>query len=61
MTRNSDKKELILGGDQKRLDISINVSHNKALSNKRLIEFVKLLARKAAEADYAQSIRHLKS
>ena len=61
MTRNNNKKELIKNDVQRQLDISENTSHNKTLSNDRLIQLVKLLARQAAEEDYAQSIRHSKS
>ena len=40
----------------KRLDISINMSHNRPLSRQSVIQLVKLLARHAAEEDYLQSI-----
>jgi hypothetical protein len=56
MSKFKTNKGLILKDGQKRLDISINVSHNKPLSNKRLIQLVKLLARQAAKEDYLQSI-----
>lgn len=61
MTQNPKKKKLIENDAQTLLDVFINVSHNKPLSNERLIQLVKLLARQAAEADYAQSIIHSKS
>lgn len=51
---NRDKK-LGSNGEQNRLDISVNVSHNKTLSKKRLIQLVKQLARQAAEEDYAKN------
>lgn len=54
-------KNLIKNEDQKGLDVSINVSHNRVLSDKGVIQLVKLLARKAAEEDYMQSITHSKS
>lgn len=54
-------KNLIKNGDQKTLDITINMSHNKTLSDKDVIQLVKLLARKAAEEDYMQSITDSKS
>lgn len=56
MTKPKTNKNLILNDKNKRLDISINVSHNKTLSDKSLIQIVKLLARQAAEEDYMQSI-----
>lgn len=52
-----NKKKLALIGDQNALDILVNVSHNKALPKKRLIQLVKQLARQAAEDDYAQLIK----
>jgi len=61
MTQNPKKKKLIDNYAQTQLDIIANVSHNKTLSHERLIQLVKLLARQAAEADYAQSIIHSKS
>ncbi len=47
---------LVSNDDQKRLDISINMSHNKVLSDKSVIQLVKLLARQAAEEDYLRLI-----
>ncbi len=35
------------------LDISPKLSHNRGLSDISMVEFVKLLARYAAESDYA--------
>jgi hypothetical protein len=56
MTKPKTNKNLIKNKDQKRLDISINTSYNRPLSDKSLIQIVKLLARQAAEEDYLQSI-----
>lgn len=61
MSKKFNKKDLILNDDLKTLDICEIVSHNKTLSKQRLIELVKLLARQAAEEDYAQSIIHPQS
>jgi hypothetical protein len=61
MTKIPRKKKKIENDAQSLLDISINASHNKALSNERLIQLVKLLARQAAEHDYAQSLINSKS
>lgn len=47
-------KQLASMGDPIDLDISVKVSHNKALSKERLIHLAKLLARQAAEDDYAK-------
>jgi hypothetical protein len=41
--------------DNKALEISIEVRNN-SVSNKRIIQLVKLMARQAAEEDYAQSL-----
>ncbi len=54
MSQNPKKKKLIENDAQTQLEISTNVSHNKTLSNERLIQLVRLLARQAAEHDYAQ-------
>jgi len=59
LTKPKNNKSLISNEDQKRLDISINVSHNRYLSDKGIIRLVKLLARQAAEEDYMQLITHL--
>ena len=56
MRKPPKNKNLIKNEDQKALDISINTSHNRLLSNKGVIQLVKLLARQAAEEDYMQSI-----
>ena len=56
MSKLKEKKTLIRKDDQKRLDIFINLSHNKHLSDNGLIQLVKLLARHAAEEDFARSI-----
>ncbi len=63
MPWNQNKKKLFKNDVQRSLEIAQNVSHNKILpqSNERLIQLVKLLARQAAEDDYAQSIRHFKN
>ena len=53
-------KILIRNEDQKRLDFSINMSHNNMLSNNNVIRLVKLLARQAAEEDYMQSFIQIK-
>ena len=54
MSKVKQNKQLASIGGQNRLDISVNVSHNKTLSKERLIHLVKLLARQAAEDDYAK-------
>ncbi len=59
MTKPKTHENLIKNDDQKRLDISINMSHNRTLSDNSLIQLVKLLARQAAEEDYLQLINHL--
>lgn len=56
MSKTFNKNDRILNDALKSLDICQNVSHNKALSKQRLIHLVKLLARQAAEEDYAQTI-----
>lgn len=56
MSKSKADINLISNNGQKRLDISINVSHNRPLSNESVIQLVKLLARQAAEEDYRQSI-----
>ena len=56
MGKVKEKKTLIRDNDRKRLDFSINLSHNKHLSDKGLIQLVKLLARQSAEEDFARSI-----
>ena len=56
MSRSKTNIGLISNDAKKRLDISINVSHNRPLSNHSVIQLVKLLARQAAEEDYRQSI-----
>ncbi len=61
MTKPKTNKNLIKNKDQKRLDISINTSHNRPLSDNSVIQLVKLLARQAAEEDYLQSITQSKS
>lgn len=40
------------------LEICPKVSHNEYLSDTRIVEFVKLLARHAAESDYAHLSLH---
>lgn len=52
------KKKTIRNDAADSLDFCPKVSHNGHLSDKRIIEFVKLLARHAAESDYAQSAPH---
>ena len=54
-TFNPDKG-LVSNDGEKRLDISINMSHNRPLSRQSVIRLVKLLARQAAEEDYLRSI-----
>ena len=54
MSKVKRHKRLASIGEQNALDISVKVSHNKALSKERLIQIVKLLARQAAEDDYAK-------
>ncbi len=61
MSKSKTHKKLIKNEDQKRLDISINTSHNRSLSDNSVIQLVKLLARQAAEEDYLQSITNSKS
>lgn len=56
MSRSKTNIGLISNDAQKPLDISINMSHIRALSNEAVIQLVKLLARQAAEEDYRQSI-----
>ena len=55
MSKSEKNKILITNEGNKRLDFSINVSHGGSVSNKRVIQLVKLLARLAAEEDYRQS------
>ena len=61
MSRIEEKKTLTGNDGRKRLDIFIKLSHNSDLSDKSLIQLVKLLARQAAEEDFARSINHSKS
>ena len=56
MSSHKINKKLIKNDDQKPLDISINTSHNRYLSDKGIIQLVKLLAHQAAEEDYMQLI-----
>jgi len=56
MSKLKKHKISFLNDDQKRLDISINTSHNSNISDKSVIQLVKLLAKQAAEEDYLQSI-----
>ncbi len=56
VTKHRKNKNLIKNEAHKPLDLSINVSHNRNLSDKGIIQIVKLLARQAAEEDYLQSI-----
>lgn len=56
MSKFKKHKNLNQNDNQKRLDISINKSHNRYLSDNSVIQLVKLLARQAAEEDYLQSI-----
>ena len=58
MRKSKTKINLIVNDGKKRFDISINVSHDKPLSDKSIIRLVKLLARQAAREDYMQSIIH---
>ena len=58
MSGSKRNNKLISNEDQKRLDITINTSHNKVLSDNSVIQLVKLLARQAAEEDYMRSITH---
>lgn len=60
MSKPKKHKNLIKNDNQKRLDISINKSHNRHLSDKSVIQLVKLLARQAAEEDYLQSFNQIK-
>ena len=58
MSRQKKSINLVRNEGQKTLDFSINVSHNRPLSDRGLIQLVKLLARQAAKEDYMQSILH---
>jgi predicted DNA-binding protein (UPF0251 family) len=61
MTKRKGKKCLAQDEGKKRLDVSKNVSHNRLLSNRCLIQLVKFLARQAAKEDYEQSLIPSKS
>ena len=52
MSKSETNIGLISNDAQKRLDISINVSHNRPLSRQSVIQLVKLLPRQAAEEDH---------
>ena len=52
MTRPQKNKNLTKNKGHKGLDISINMSHNRVLPDKGVIQLVKILARQAAEMDY---------
>lgn len=56
MSKPETKNDQTLSGDRRALAICLKSSHNKPLSNERLIQLVKLMARQAAEDDYARSI-----